>query len=152
MIPAFLPRKRLAKPRRIIVPLWLLALLFIGAAFSAVSSQPTAFAVTHAAYVTSSSPAPKSTTHLSNSLAFGQGAGQTDAPGITLPLGPQKTNQPGVTPGIYYLDYGYNTVDPARFPVDGSIRFWPWSTLNPAPGVYDWAAMDNWLARVRRWV
>ena len=61
-------------------------------------------------------------------------------------MGPEKTNQPGAVPGVYYMDYGYNTLDPARFPVDGSIRFWTWSGLNPAPGVYDWAAMDNWLA------
>ncbi len=66
--------------------------------------------------------------------------------GLHAAAQPARTNLPDAVPGAYYMDYGYNVLNPAQFPVDGSIRFWTWSALNPTPGVYDWAAMDNWLA------
>ena len=59
---------------------------------------------------------------------------------------PARTNLPDAEPGVYYLDYGSTVLNPAQFPVDGSIRFWTWTALNPSAGVYDWAAMDSWLA------
>jgi hypothetical protein len=60
---------------------------------------------------------------------------------------PERTFLPGAAPGIYYLDYGYTEMDPAQFPVDGAIRFYPWSWLNPANGVYNWTELDNWIAK-----
>jgi hypothetical protein len=58
---------------------------------------------------------------------------------------PDKILVPGSVPGNYYLDYGYTVMDPTQYPVDGAIRFWQWSQLNPASGVYNWAALDAWI-------
>jgi hypothetical protein len=69
------------------------------------------------------------------------------SPGNSSPESqPDKVIAPGAVPGNYYLDYGYTVMDPAQFPVDGAIRFWTWSSLNPGSGVYNWAALDNWMA------
>ncbi len=62
---------------------------------------------------------------------------------------PEKVIVSGAVPGNYYLDYGYTVMDPAQYPVDGAIRFWGWSALNPASGVYNWAALDSWIAARR---
>jgi len=51
----------------------------------------------------------------------------------------------GTHPGIYYLDYGYYRLDPAVYPVDGAIRFYGWSTLNPTSGSYDWNNLESWI-------
>ena len=59
---------------------------------------------------------------------------------------PDKVIVPGAMPGNYYLDYGATVMDPAQYPVDGAIRFWGWSALNPASGNYNWAALDSWIA------
>jgi hypothetical protein len=65
----------------------------------------------------------------------------------------------GAIPGIYHIDYldGYYNLDPAKYPIDGSIGFWHWSMLNPANGKYDWddqggaKRLDNWIkSRVDR--
>ena len=59
---------------------------------------------------------------------------------------PDKVIVSGAVPGNYYLDYGSTVMDPAQYPVDGAIRFWGWNVLNPASGVYNWTALDSWIA------
>ena len=60
---------------------------------------------------------------------------------------PVKVVQPdGAKPGIYYIDYGDTKWPSSTYPVSGAIRFISWSLLNPADGVYNWAAIDNWIA------
>lgn len=49
-------------------------------------------------------------------------------------------------PGVYYIDYGSNRFSAATYPVDGAIRFYSWSLLNPGDGVYDWQNLDTWIA------
>ncbi len=60
---------------------------------------------------------------------------------------PDKITRPdGARPGIYYIDYGGNPLDPNLYPIDGGIRFYGWNVLNPADGVYNWTDLDNLLA------
>ncbi len=136
----------LLRIRRTLVLVGLLTLLCAGAVLSVTLSKQTALAASVVDNLAAPSLALNPANHAAYPPVTGQSAGPVSNPNLALPMGPEKTNQPGAVPGVYYMDYGHNTLDPARFPVDGSIRFWTWSGLNPAPGVYDWAAMDNWLA------
>lgn len=60
---------------------------------------------------------------------------------------PDKVIASGAKPGVYYLDYGSTQLSPTKYPVDGAIRFYQWSTLNPASGTYAWAELDAWIAQ-----
>jgi len=66
--------------------------------------------------------------------------------GMAILAQPERTFLPGAAPGVYYLDHGYTVLNPAQFPVDGAIRFYAWSVLNPANGVYNQTDVDNWIA------
>ncbi|HEY64435.1 MAG TPA: hypothetical protein G4O02_07670 [Caldilineae bacterium] len=64
-----------------------------------------------------------------------------------LPAGVQKIPE-GIRPGIYYLNYGSTVLDPAQYPVDGSVRFFQWSELEIGDGVYNWGLLDRFLDRM----
>lgn len=68
------------------------------------------------------------------------------APGQT-PNGPTAPDKliAGNKPGAYYLDYGFTTLSPSSYPVNGAIRFFSWSDLQTAPDSYNWAPLDFWL-------
>ncbi len=65
------------------------------------------------------------------------GAAQTD-PG---PLTPARY---GPHPGIYAFE-DFSSLDPRTVPIVGSNIIFEWHSLNPAPGVYDWSQIDEWL-------
>ncbi len=70
------------------------------------------------------------------------------APNQTSPAAqPDKVFASGARPGIYYLDYGSTQLSPTKYPLDGAIRFYQWSTLNPASGNYTWTELDAWMAQ-----
>lgn len=70
------------------------------------------------------------------------------APNQTGPAAqPDKVFASGALPGIYYLDYGSTQLSPTKYPLDGAIRFYQWSTLNPANGTYTWTELDAWMAQ-----
>ena len=57
------------------------------------------------------------------------------APNQTSPAAqPDKVFASGARPGIYYLDYGSTQLSPTKYPLDGAIRFYQWSTLNSVSG------------------
>jgi hypothetical protein len=49
-------------------------------------------------------------------------------------------------PGIFYIDYGSYRWTPASCPVSGAMRVFNWSDFNPSAGVYDFTALDAWMA------
>ena len=51
----------------------------------------------------------------------------------------------GQHPGAYYIDYGSTVMSPSVYPVEGAIRFYGWSTLQPAANNYDWPGLQAWL-------
>ncbi len=125
----------------------LLALLFVCAAMMAVSARQTVLAAIGADGAGS------------QSLAQAPEGLPTDPPATALPADstgndvgtaiaaqPDLSFLPGAAPGVYYLDYGATVMDPAQFPVDGSIRFYTWSGFNPSNGVYTWTELDKWIA------
>ena len=125
----------------------LLILLLVSAALVAVPGRQTVLAAIGAAGAES------------QSLARAPEGLPADPPATALPSNftgndvgtailaqPERIFLPGAAPGIYYLDYGYTVLNPAQFPVDGAIRFYAWSRLNPTPGVYTWTELDNWMA------
>ena len=63
----------------------------------------------------------------------------------TLPLTPRPGRLPNAPyPGVYTFDDFYN-VDPRSSAVIGGHRNFNWSDLNPAPGLYDWSVLDEWI-------
>lgn len=76
-------------------------------------------------------------------LAYAQEA----APHIDQAAGPEVITAPAnPRPGVYYLDYGSYRWNPTTYPVDGTMRIWGWSALNPADDIYNWTELDNWIA------
>ena len=55
----------------------------------------------------------------------------------------------GQNPGMYMLEWGEwdPPLDPAEYPVAGSMRFFGWSGLQNGPGSYNWGELDSWIAR-----
>ena len=82
-------------------------------------------------------------------LALGQAIGFPIAsdPSDTRPTGVRKIPE-GIRPGFYYLNYGSVVLDPAVYPVDGSVRFFQWSELEIDDGVYNWGVLDRFLERM----
>lgn len=61
----------------------------------------------------------------------------------------------GALPGIYHIDYlnKFYNLDAYTLPIDGSIGFFTWSSLNPYAGNngYNWPYLDDWIkSRVDR--
>lgn len=63
------------------------------------------------------------------------------------PSTPQQLTQDNAHPGVYYIDGGGVEMSPSTYPVDGAIRFYGWSALNPSDGVYKWTDMDAYMAK-----
>ncbi len=60
-------------------------------------------------------------------------------------LDPQTPARNGPQPGIYAFE-DFSDLDPRVVPIKGSNIIFEWHSLNPAPGVYDWSQVDEWLA------
>lgn len=65
------------------------------------------------------------------------GAAQTSSD----PLAPARY---GPHPGVYAFE-DFSDLDPSVVPIAGSNIIFEWHSLNPAPGVYDWSLVDEWL-------
>jgi hypothetical protein len=63
------------------------------------------------------------------------------------PASPAQLTLDNSHPGVYYIDNGGIEMSPSTYPVDGAIRFYGWSVLNPVDGTYKWAELDNYLAK-----
>lgn len=63
------------------------------------------------------------------------------AEAVPTPMAPDRY---GPHPGVYaFEDFG--NLDPDQVPILGSNIIFEWHRLNPAPGVYDWSSVDEWL-------
>ena len=72
--------------------------------------------------------------------AAAAGRSENDKP----PLTAASTTAEALSPGIYAFE-DFSHLDPRRYPIKGSNVIFEWKFLNPAPGVYDWSQIDNWL-------
>ncbi len=72
------------------------------------------------------------------------------ASGAAIPGAAQTTFDPqaparyGPHPGVYAFE-DFSDLDPRVVPIVGSNIIFEWHSLNPAPGVYDWSLVDEWL-------
>ncbi len=68
---------------------------------------------------------------------------------------PARAQQP-VSPDFFGLSMTVQEVEGEPWPVDSfsGLRLWdsgvPWSTINPAPGVYDWTQLNLWLDQAKQ--
>ena len=63
------------------------------------------------------------------------------------PSAPEQLTQDNSKPGVYFIDAGGVEFDPAVYPVDGAIRFYGWSALNPSKNSYRWTDLDDYIAK-----
>ena len=71
---------------------------------------------------------------------------------ILTPVGKNPSGPSGVVPIIYrFFDFGndWQRLHPEYGPI-GSIHFYMWEDVNPAPGVYDWSIIEQNMEQERR--
>ncbi len=75
---------------------------------------------------------------------------------MLLGIGTRASAQQPVSPYFFGMSMTGGEVGAEPWPVDSfsGIRLWdsgvPWSTLNPAPGVYDWRLLNIWLNHAKQ--
>jgi hypothetical protein len=81
--------------------------------------------------------------------SYAQAPAPAQAAGVETPesASPEQLTRDNANPGVYFIDAGGVEFDPAVYPVDGAIRFYGWTALNPSANAYRWTDLDNYLAK-----
>ena len=64
---------------------------------------------------------------------------------LKQPLPRLSTPTPAAPTGFYLENGRWSFLNAASYNAIGSFRFWSWDELNPAPGIYRWHWLDQYL-------